>query len=45
MAHGSQQDFFISKKVSSNLIEVEEHFGLNSDHLAVILTRSVWIYV
>ena len=33
-------DFFISRKIASNFIEVEECFDLDSDHSAVILTLS-----
>ena len=33
-------DFFITRKVSPNFIEVEENFDLDSDHSAVILTLS-----
>lgn len=33
-------DFFISRKVSPNFIEVEENFDVDSDHSAVILTLS-----
>src|ERR1044071_4124509 len=33
-------DFFIIRKISSNFIDIEENFGLNSDHSAAILTLS-----
>jgi hypothetical protein len=33
-------DFFITRKVSNNFIELSENFDLNSDHSAVILTLS-----
>lgn len=33
-------DFFITRKVSSNFIEVEESFDMDSDHSAIILTLS-----
>ena len=33
-------DFFITRKVSPNFIEVEENFDLDSDYSAVILTLS-----
>ena len=33
-------DFFITRRVSSNFVYVEENFELNSDHSAVILTFS-----
>ena len=33
-------DFFVSRKVSPNFINIEENFDLNSDHSAVILTLS-----
>lgn len=32
-------DFFITKKVSPNFIEIEENLDLDSDHSAVILTN------
>ena len=33
-------DFFISRRVSQNFIDIEENFDLDSDHSAVILTLS-----
>jgi hypothetical protein len=33
-------DFFITKRISSNFIDIEESFDLDSDHSAVILTLS-----
>lgn len=36
-------DFFISRKVSPNFINIEDNFDLNSDHSAVILTLSEMI--
>lgn len=33
-------DFFITRKVSSHFINIEENFDLNSDHSAVIITIS-----
>ena len=33
-------DFFISRKISPNFIDIEENFDLDSDHSAVILTLS-----
>ena len=33
-------DFFISRKISSNFIDVEDNFDLNSDHSPVIMTLS-----
>ena len=33
-------DFFIIRKISSNFIDIEENFDLNSDHSAAILTLS-----
>lgn len=33
-------DFFITKKVSPNFVEIEENYDLDSDHSAVILTLS-----
>lgn len=33
-------DFFISKRVSPNFIEVDDNYDLDSDHSAVILTLS-----
>lgn len=33
-------DFFVSKKVSANFIDLEENFDMDSDHSAVILTLS-----
>lgn len=33
-------DFFVTKKVSSNFIEVEESLDMDSDHSAIILTLS-----
>lgn len=33
-------DFFITKKISANYIDVEEEYGLNSDHSGIILTLS-----